>query len=156
MGVDPGATGAAAFVNEAGAFISFCDYPGSAAELANHLRMQAGDTDRPFEVFAVIEQVHAMPKQGISSTGKFMKNAGIWEGVIAALKIPYELITPQRWRKILDSSVPKKPTKEDLRLYVIQRWPETADDLKRVKDHNRSEAILIAQYARLKFLGQTK
>jgi crossover junction endodeoxyribonuclease RuvC len=97
-----------------------------------------------------------MPGQGVSSSGKFMKNAGIWEGVLAALKIPYELITPQRWRKILDSSVPRKPTKEDLRAYAIQRWPEAAECLKRVEDHNRAEAIIIAQYARLKFQGQAK
>lgn len=155
MGVDPGATGAAAFINEAGAYICFCDYPGSAAELANQLTMHIGGPDaRNLEVFAVIEQVHAMPKQGVSSTGKFMKNAGIWEGIIAALKIPYELITPQRWRKILDSSVPKKPTKEDLRAYAIKRWPAAADDLKRVKDHNRAEALLLAEFARLKHLGK--
>ena len=157
MGVDPGETGAAAFISESGTFIYFCDYPGSASELANQLTMHVGGPDtRNMFVFAVIEQVHSMPKQGISSTGKFMKNAGIWEGVIAALKIPYELITPQRWRKMLDSSVPKHPTKEDLRLYVIQRWPTTAEVLRRKKDHNRAEAILLAQYARLKFLGQAK
>jgi hypothetical protein len=80
-----------------------------------------------------------------------MKNAGIWEGVIAANGIPYELITPQRWRKILDSGVPQHPTKEDLRQYVIRKWPEAGSCyLHRKKDHNRAEAILIAEYARLK------
>lgn len=160
MGVDPGLTGAAAFVNEVGAFICFCDYPGSASELAHELHDliygPIGLTHDHDLALGVIEQVHTMPKQGVSSTGKFMKNAGIWEGCIAALNIPYELITPQRWRKILDSSVPKKPTKEDLRAYAIKRWPKAAENLKRVMDHNRAEALLIAEYARLKFLGKAK
>lgn len=160
MGVDPGATGAAAFINEYGAYICCCDYPGSAAQLADALQDlicdHTGLNNDHIIGMAVIEQVHAMPKQGVSSTGKFMKNAGIWEGVIAALKIPYELITPQRWRKILDSSVPHKPTKEDLRVYAIKRWRAAANDLNRKKDHNRAEALLIAEYSRLKFLGQAK
>jgi len=157
MGVDPGATGAAAFINEEGSYICFCDYPGSAAELANNLTMHAGGPGtRAVEVYAVIEQVHTMPKQGRSSQGKFMKNAGIWEGCIATLKIPYELITPQRWRRVLDSSVPLKPSKDDLRQYAIKRWPAAAEDLNRKKDHNRAEALIMAEYARLKFLGQAK
>ena len=97
-----------------------------------------------------------MPKQGVSSSFKFGMNFGIWQGVLASLKIPYDLITPQRWRKCLDSSVPLKPEKEDLRQYAIRKWPAAADDLKRKKDHNRAEAILIAEYARLKYLGQAK
>lgn len=157
MGVDPGATGAAAFINESGQYICVCDYPGSSAGLANDLIRHIGGTGpRATEVFAVIEQVHSMPEQGVASSFKFGMNFGIWQGVLGSLKIPYELITPQRWRRILDSSVPHNPTKEDLRLYVIQRWPVAADDLKRKKDHNRAEAILIAEYARLKFLGQVK
>ena len=157
MGVDPGATGAAVIINEEGTYLRCLDYPGSASSLANDLIAMIVQIDSiDLITLTVIEQVHAMPKQGVSSTGKFMKNAGIWEGVIAALKIPYELITPQRWRKILDSSVPHKPTKEDLRAYAIKRWPAAAEDLKRKKDHNRSEALLMAEYARLKFLGQAK
>lgn len=154
MGVDPGATGAAAFINEEGVFITFLDYPGSAGSLAIELD---GLLPLGNEVaLAVIEHVHTMPKQGISSAGKFMMNFGIWQGVLATKKIPYELITPQRWRKVLDSSVPQKPTKEDLRAYAIKRWPASAEDLKRKKDHNRSEALIMGEYARLKFLGQIK
>jgi len=162
MGVDPGATGAAAFINEDGTFLCFLDYPGSAACLASLLhQLLIAEQSVPENgiipiSLAVIENVHAMPKQGVSSTGKFMRNFGIWEGVIATLKIPYELITPQRWRKIVDSSVPQKPTKEDLRAYAIKRWPSASDNLKRKKDHNRSEALIMAEYARLRFLGQIK
>lgn len=153
MGVDPGMTGAAAFVDEDGKYIWCIDYPGSASDLFYDLSRMIGDT---VIGLIVIEHVHPMPKQGVSSTGKFMRNFGIWEGVVASLEIPYELIAPQRWRNILDSSVPHKPTKEDLRQYVIRRWPNSVGDLKRKKDHNRAEAILLAEYARLKVLGIAK
>ena len=155
MGVDPGATGAAAFIDEAGRYFLSIDYPGDPVSLVTELDLRTADPMAHVEIaLAVIEHVHPMPKQGISSTGKFMKNAGVWEGVIAAKKIPYMLITPQRWRKILDSYVPMKPTKEDLRAYAIRRWPTAAEDLKRKGDHNRAEAIIMAEYARLKFLGR--
>jgi len=153
MGVDPGMTGAAAFVDEEGAYLCYLDYPGSASALFRELNEMILES---IVGLCVIEQVHTFPGQGISSTGKFMRNFGIWEGVIASLELPYELITPQRWRKILDSSVPQKPTKEDLRQYAIHRWPAAANDLKRVKDHNRAEAILLAEYARMKVLGRAK
>jgi crossover junction endodeoxyribonuclease RuvC len=160
MGIDPGATGAAAFINEEGVFLCFLDYPGSAAglvaELSDLLPAIPLDLNQNQIVLAVLEEVHPMPKQGISSTGKFMRNLGQWEGVLAAKKIPYEMITPQRWRRVLDSSVPKKPTKDDLRAYAIKRWPAAAESLNRVKDHNRAEALIMAEYARLKHLGQAK
>lgn len=160
VGVDPGMTGAIAFIDESGEYLFFRDYPGSASAMArdiNQILCASNYLDSPrlnHILLAVIENVHPMPKQGVSSTGKFMKNAGILEGIIAALQIPYELITPQRWRKVLDSSVPHKPTKEDLRAYAIKRWPAAAEELKRKKDHNRSEALIMASYARLKYLGQ--
>lgn len=158
MGVDPGMSGAAAFINEDGQFVCFLDYPGSASALVNDLNYSCPPTFPldDYIALAVIEHVHVMPKQGIVSSGKFMMNFGIWQGVLAAKNIPHELITPQRWRRILDSSVPLKPTKDDLRAYAIKRWPTAADDLKRKKDHNRSEALIMAEFARLNFLGQTK
>jgi hypothetical protein len=156
LGIDPGATGAAAFVDGYGKYVIIIDYPGSASELGStmHDLITSPVDIREDIALAVIEKVNPMPKQGISSTGKFMKNAGIWEGVVAALKIPIQLITPQRWRKILDSSVPRKPTKEDLRAYAIRKWPLAAPELTRVKDHNRAEALIIAEYARMKSFGQ--
>ena len=34
-------------------------------------------------------------------------------------------------------------------LYYVRSMPELSDELKRKKDHNRAEALLIAEYGRL-------
>jgi crossover junction endodeoxyribonuclease RuvC len=47
---------------------------------------------------AVIEKVHSMPGQGVSSTFKFGQGYGALLGITAALGIPTELVTPQRWK----------------------------------------------------------
>jgi len=52
--------------------------------------------------------------------------------------------------------MPPKPSKEDLRQYAIRRWPEASESLKRKGDHGRAEAIIMAAYARSKFLGEAK
>jgi len=154
MGVDPGATGAAAFIDEAGRYFLSIDYPGDPVSLVTELDLRTADPMARVEIaLAVIEQVHALPRQGVSSTFKFGVNFGIWLGVLSTLKIPHEIISPNRWRKILDSSVPAKPEKEDLRQFAIRRFPSASEDLKLKKHHGRAEALLMATYARQKYLG---
>lgn len=50
---------------------------------------------------AIVEKVGAMPKQGLSSTFTFGKGYGIILGVMAALNVRVELVTPQRWKKVI-------------------------------------------------------
>lgn len=51
--------------------------------------------------FAFIESVHAMPKQGVSSTFKFGKSYGFLIGLLTAHKIPFSFVTPQAWQKAM-------------------------------------------------------
>ncbi len=80
---------------------------------------------------------------------------GIDPGKTGALPA-MELISPQRWRQVLDSSVPAKPGKNDLLAFALRRWPMMGDSLFRKKDHNRVEALIMAEYGRLKVSGQAK
>jgi hypothetical protein len=140
-GIDPGASGAMAIVREDEAEISFVDYDKDLRSLAwNALQLPIA--------MAVLEKVHAMPKQGVTSMFNFGKNLGHWEMLLASNRIPYMEITPQRWRKLYDSAVPPKPSKNDLRLYTLRRWPQAAESLKRVKDDGRAEALLMAVFAK--------
>jgi len=147
VGIDPGASGAIAFLGEDGGLNEVFDCPDSPYDLWSILRVRGHIDVR----LAVIEKVSAMPKQGVVSMFKFGTNFGMWQMAAAAMRWPYELITPQRWRKSLDSAVPAKPTKEDLRQYAIRIWGSHA--LTRKKDEGRAEAMLIARYARIKHLG---
>lgn len=148
VGIDPGASGAIAFLGEDGGLNEVFDCPESPSDLWSILRAR-----RHIDVrLAVIEKVSAMPKQGVVSMFKFGQNFGMWQMAAAAMGWPYEFITPHRWRKTLDSSVPPKPTKEDLRQYALRVWG-AIDSLRRKKDEGRAEAMLIARYARIKSMG---
>lgn len=90
----------------------------------------------------VVENVHAMPKQGLSSTFRFGMGCGIIHGVAGALRLPLALVTPSQWKgyHLLRSD------KEAARAMAIRKWPEHARHLDRKKDADRAEALLIGDW----------
>jgi len=90
----------------------------------------------------VIENVHAMPKQGVSSTFKFGMGCGIIHGVAGALRLPLTLVTPNQW-KTFHGLVADK---EKSRALAIRKWPEHNRHLDRKKDADRAEALLIGDW----------
>lgn len=152
MGIDPGLGGAMALLvglsGEVGEKAWVDDVPiikvgqkreYNVPEMAALVRNR-----RPHHVY--IEKVHSMPKQGVASSFNFGKGFGLWLGIVAALGIPYTLVTPQRWKgKMLDGQAKGKGAS---RLRATQLFPELAGSLTRVKDDGRAEALLIAAYGR--------
>ena len=69
----------------------------------------------------IIESVHSMPRQGVSSTFTFGRAFGAIEGAIEALKIPQTGLTPQTWKRKLGL-----PTgdKDGARQFAQRRWPD--------------------------------
>jgi hypothetical protein len=143
-GVDPGKTGALGIINDEGKFIEVVDWSEPPELWSNLTRLPYWGNTR----MVILEKVSARPGQGVSSSFKFGTNYGQWQMALSALHVPYSLITPQRWRKILDSSVPAKPEKEDLRQFALRRFPEASEFLSRKGDHGRAEALIMALYAR--------
>lgn len=94
----------------------------------------------------VIEKQHAMPKQGVSSTFSIGYGYGLWEGILAALGIPYTVVTPQAWKGAMMAGQGRE--KDASRLRAQQLWPELAGHLNLKKHHGRAEALLIAEYGR--------
>jgi crossover junction endodeoxyribonuclease RuvC len=92
----------------------------------------------------VVEQVHAMPRQGVSSTFSFGKACGMIEGVVAARGLPIAWVTPQRWKKAMGVTADKNSSRQ----LAINLWPNEAELFKRVKDADRAEAALIAEHYR--------
>lgn len=104
------------------------------SELAAHLRY----TDH-----AVVENVHAMPKQGVSGVFRFGTAFGQILGVLQALMISYELVEPAKWKR--EMRLPGGKGKgEASRQRALQLYPRLSKDLSRKKDHNRAEALLLA------------
>ena len=97
--------------------------------------------DRPS--IAAIEDVHVMPKEGVSSGGRFMKGVGQWEGILTGLKIPFIRVAPQTWKKRFN--LIKKP-KTMSRTVASEIHPYCTKDLSRVKDDGRAESLLIATW----------
>jgi len=153
LGIDPGFTGAIAAISEDGRIVVF-DAPTVKVRSGRktHIEMDpAGmvNTLKPFvfrECHVWIEKVNTMPGQGIASSGAFMRGFGMWEGVVAALGIPYTLVHPATWKKSMMSGMGKE--KDAARLRASQLFPSMAHAFARVRDDGRAEAVLIAEYGR--------
>ena len=140
MGVDPGISGAIAFwFPDQPDQIVVQDVPVVDGQLDPVTLARRIDQMRP--TLAVVEKVHAMPKQGVSSTFKFGMAYGMVLGVIATQKIPLHLVTPARWKKAFNLSADK----EQSRALALRLWPG-CDEFGLKKSHGKAEAALIARY----------
>lgn len=100
--------------------------------------------------FAVVEDVHAMPGQGVVSMFRFGESKGIILGVLASHQIPIYLVAPATWKMLTGLSRDKNASRHK----VMSMYPESADDFKRVKDDGRAEALLLAIFGR-RFLAHS-
>lgn len=99
----------------------------------------------------VVENVHAMPKQGVSSTFKFGMGCGIIHGVTGALLLPLTLVSPNQWKAY--HCLPS--LKEASRARAIHLWPDLNKYLQRKKDADRAEALLIGNWYYVKCIIPT-
>lgn len=100
---------------------------------------------------AAVEKVGAMPGQGVTSMFHFGRSAGYVEGVLAALRIPYQLIPPAKWKK--EFSLIGKDKQASI-ITCRKLFPELnlrRTDRCRTDSDGMAEAALIAEYARRKF-----
>lgn len=140
MGLDPGLSGAVAFYypshpeNIACYDMPIVDRRVNGAALYDIIQQH-----RPS--LAVIEAVHSMPGQGVSSSFNFGVSYGIAQGVVSAAKIPVVFVSPGKWKKyfLLSSD------KEASRGLAINKWP-ASDHFRKKKDEGRAEAALLALY----------
>ena len=99
--------------------------------------------DKNEEVVIVVEQVNAMPGQGVTSMFNFGQTFGAIKGISAALELPIFFVRPAKWKKhfeLLNSS------KDASRTKAIEMYPSVSGELSKKKDVNKSDAILIARY----------
>ena len=91
----------------------------------------------------VVEQVNAMPGQGVTSMFNFGQTFGAIKGICASLGLPIFFVRPAKWKKhfeLINSS------KDASRTKAIEMYPSFSEQLSRKKDVNKSDAILIARY----------
>jgi len=92
------------------------------------------------DAFAILEKVHAMPKQGVSSTFKFGQSFGMLEGYLVAAGIPHELVSPAVWQRKLGCL--SKGDKNVTKAAAQRLFP----DIKIT--HATADALLLAEYGR--------
>ena len=102
-------------------------------------RLVDAGAERPH---VVIENVHAMPRQGVASMFSMGRTLGAIEGVAGALKSPIHYVEPRAWKRYYNIG----SDKEESRAVALQRFPGLAAALARKKDHGRAEALLITRY----------
>lgn len=94
------------------------------------------------DIQGVIESVHSMPGQGVSSSFKFGIAFGMAIAIMERINCPWMLVTPQKWKKELGLTSDK-----DLSLNMARElWPEAP--LARKMDNGRAEALLMAEWLR--------
>ncbi len=156
LGIDPGISGAVALLHSDNS-ARFWDTPsvksGGKREydganmleiLVEALRKSGGVS--PIRLHAYVERAQAMPKQGVTSTFNYGKGYGLWLGLLIGLGIPYTLVSPRTWRKVMMPDMAKDKGASLLR--AKQLFPLARHHLQLVKDHDKAEALLIAAYGR--------
>lgn len=104
--------------------------------------------------FAVIEKVHAMPSQGVSSTFTFGKGYGSWLGVLSTLGIPYQEVTPQAWKKaMLDGANKDDKASSINRASGLFPHVKLIPEGCRTPSDGMAEALLMAEYGRRMYGG---
>jgi crossover junction endodeoxyribonuclease RuvC len=148
LGIDPGASGAFAWVSGDGHLIEVADMP--TVTVRGKTRVSAPGVvtllkDRPVDL-VVIEGVNAMPRQGVSSTFIFGYAAGLLEGAVAACEYPLEIVRSAEWKRLARVPADKGACRE----MAMRMWPGGAHWFKRVKDDGRADAALMARWAALR------
>lgn len=143
-GIDPGFSGAITIMEIPEKIIECVDMPILKVGTKSELDVKSiKELLLDYEVDCIyIERSQVMPKQGIVSSGRYMKSYGVFLGLFVGLGIKYEEITPQAWKKRM---MPGMQKEKQASIYKVnQLFPEIS--LPRKKDHGKADSILIALY----------
>ena len=152
IGIDPGLNGAIA-VLENNKVLNIFDVPVmpegkknkrqiNSAQLVKMLEEIIKDLDKN-EVTVVVENVSAMPGQGVTSMFNFGQSFGVLKGIFSAMQIPMDFISPVKWKKYYNLI---NTQKDSSRTKAIEFFPYISSKLSRKKDANKADAILIASF----------
>ena len=150
IGIDPGLNGAIAVLQN-NKVIEIHDIPVmtdgkknkrqlNSAQLVKLLKDNFHDET---DTVVIVEQVNAMPGQGVTSMFNFGQTFGAIKGICAALNLPIFFVRPVKWKKHFDLI---NSSKDASRTKAIEMYPSISDQLSKKKDVNKSDAILIARF----------
>ncbi len=147
IGIDPGATGAMAIINEVGN-IQIIDCPPTVAEMADIIRQLNPNIHTHPK--AMIEKVNPFFKSSAKSAFTFGGNFFAWQAILACFQIPYEFVTPRKWQAVMfDSAKKLGDTKQQSFERVTRLYPNLDAELKTPRGKildGRCDSLLLATY----------
>ena len=152
IGIDPGISGSICFF-ENGKIIDVIEMPTmtegkknkkqvNGVQIFNEFSKRIDKTNNE-NTRVVIEQVSAMPGQGVTSMFNFGQSFGILKGVCAAMQLPMFFVRPDKWKKYFNLI---NSQKDASRTRAIEIFPYFSAQLSKKKDSNKADAILIASF----------
>ena len=152
IGIDPGISGSICFFED-GKILEVIEMPTmtegkknkkqvNGSQIYNEIFNRIHKTEKK-NVRVIIEQVSAMPGQGVTSMFNFGQSFGILKGICSAMQLSMFFVRPAKWKKYFNLI---NSEKDASRTRAIEIFPKISDKLKRKKDSNKADAILIASY----------
>ena len=152
IGIDPGISGSICFFQD-GEIIDVVEMPTMTEGKKNKKQVNGsqiynGILDRikkldKKDIKVVIEQVSAMPGQGVTSMFNFGQSYGILKGICSAMQLPMYFVRPAKWKKYFSLI---NSEKDASRTKAIEMFPYFSPHLSKKKDSNKADAILIASF----------
>ena len=152
IGIDPGISGSICFFHD-GKIIALVEMPSMAegkknkkqvnsSQIYNEIQSRIKNFEKK-NIKVVIEQVSAMPGQGVTSMFNFGQSFGILKGICSAMQLPMYFVRPAKWKKYFNLI---NSEKDASRTRAIEIFPYFSGQLSRKKDSNKADAILIASF----------
>ena len=152
IGIDPGISGSICFLQD-GKIVDVVEMPTmiegkknkkqvNGSQIVNEISEKIKELDKR-EIKVVIEQVSAMPGQGVTSMFNFGQSFGILKGICSSMQLPMYFVRPAKWKKYFNLI---NSEKDASRTRAIEIFPYFSNQLSRKKDSNKADAILIASF----------
>ena len=152
IGIDTGIAGAICFF-ESGEVIDVIDMPTMSEGKKNKRQVNGRqiffeiskriEEYSPKNIRVIVEQVSAMPGQGVTSMFNFGQSYGVIKGICSAMQLPIFFVRPIKWKKYFNLV---NTQKDASRTKVIEIFPNISSILSKKKDANKADAILIASF----------
>ena len=151
IGIDPGISGSICFFKD-GRILEVIEMPVMTEGKKNKKQVNGAQIYNEFlkrinknedEIRVVIEQVSAMPGQGVTSMFNFGQSYGILKGICSAMQLPMFFVRPAKWKKYFNLI---NSQKDASRTRAIEIFPYFSTQLSKKKDSNKADAILIASF----------
>ena len=152
IGIDPGISGSLCFLED-GIIKDVLEMPTmtegkknkkqvNGSQIFNEISFRIKTYEKK-NIKVVIEQVSAMPGQGVTSMFNFGQSFGILKGICSAMQLPIYFVRPAKWKKYFNLI---NSEKDASRTRAIEIFPYFSSNLSKKKDSNKADAILIASY----------